>query len=85
MDAISLMLSTYVLNALWQIPLIAITAWLWSRYALLERFDLPEGRARDGHKRNVALSISSMRRGASGIINSAKANTNSRKESFNNC
>jgi hypothetical protein len=33
MDAINRFLSTYVLNALWQIPVIAATAWLCLRFA----------------------------------------------------
>ena len=33
MDAINRILSTYVLNALWQIPVIAATAWLCLRFA----------------------------------------------------
>ena len=33
MAMISLILSTYVLNALWQIPVIAATAWVCMKFA----------------------------------------------------
>jgi hypothetical protein len=33
MDVINRFLSTYVLNALWQIPVIAATTWLCLRFA----------------------------------------------------